>query len=459
MVSRRVVVVVGDALIDRDIDGDVNRVSPDAPVPVVDARGVRSRPGGAGLAAALLAACGRDVALVTALADDEPGHELAELLAKVGVEVCDVGLGGRTPEKVRIRSAGQSLLRLDHGGEPGRIGTLPDLARRVLAAAGAVLVADYGRGLAAHAELRASLEALPTRVPIVWDPHPRGPAPIDGVRLATPNAAEAARLVPEVDGLPMAAAAARAELLRDRWQAGGVAVTLGARGALLAGLGGPPLVVPAPEVEHGDACGAGDCFAGAATLALADGAVLSEAVEAAVIRASGFVGAGGAAAFLAPDPIAWPATTDAEELARRVRSTGGTVVATGGCFDLLHAGHVAALLGARRLGDCLVVCLNSDASVRRLKGPDRPLQPAADRAAVLLALDCVDAVFVFDEDTPAAALVRLRPDVFCKGADYGAADLPEAEVVAQWGGQAVVLPYLPGRSTTRLIEEAARRGS
>jgi rfaE bifunctional protein nucleotidyltransferase chain/domain len=435
-------------------------VSPDAPVPVVDARVVRSRPGGAGLAAALLAVNGRDVTVVTALADDEPGHELAEVLAELGVDVCDLGVGGRTPEKVRIRCAGQSLLRLDHGGRPGRIGALPDRARRALADAAGVLVADYGRGLAAHAQVRAALQALPARVPVVWDPHLRGPSPIDGVRLATPSASEAARLVPEVEGRPTAAAAVQAEVLRDRWQAGGVAVTLGARGALLAGLGGPPLVIPAPMVQHGDACGAGDCFAGAATVALIDGAVLSEAVEFAVARASAFVGAGGAtSAFLDPEPVAWPAITDADELVRRVRSAGGTVVATGGCFDLLHAGHVAALLGARRLGDCLVVCLNSDASVRRLKGPDRPLQPAADRAAVLLALDCVDAVMVFDEDTPAAALTRLRPDVFCKGADYATADLPEAAVLAQWGGQAVVLPYLPGRSTSRLIEEATRRGS
>jgi rfaE bifunctional protein nucleotidyltransferase chain/domain len=117
------------------------------------------------------------------------------------------------------------------------------------------------------------------------------------------------------------------------------------------------------------------------------------------------------------------------------------------------------LQAARQLGDCLVVCLNSDASTRRLKGPDRPLQPAADRATVLLALDCVDAVATFEEDTPVPVLERLRPDIFCKGADYAVADLPEGRALARWGGQAVVLPYLAGRSTTRLVEEAARNGS
>ncbi|MCM3926459.1 adenylyltransferase/cytidyltransferase family protein, partial [Frankia sp. AiPs1] len=146
------------------------------------------------------------------------------------------------------------------------------------------------------------------------------------------------------------------------------------------------------------------------------------------------------------------------EVVRRTRARGGVVVSTGGCFDLLHAGHVNVLAAARRLGDCLVVCLNSDLSVRRLKGPDRPLVSQADRAAVLLALGSVDAVVVFDDDTPAPILARLRPDVFAKGGDYAAGDLPEAAVVESWRGQAVILPYLAGRSTTSMIREAVRRG-
>jgi D-beta-D-heptose 7-phosphate kinase / D-beta-D-heptose 1-phosphate adenosyltransferase len=141
-------------------------------------------------------------------------------------------------------------------------------------------------------------------------------------------------------------------------------------------------------------------------------------------------------------------------LLARVRATGGTVVATGGCFDLLHAGHVATLRAARGLGDCLVVCINSDDSVRRLKGPTRPLVTAPDRARVLEALEFVDAVVVFDEDTPAEVLDRLRPDVWAKGGDYAGADLPEAAVLRQWGGQAVVLPYLDGHSTTALVERS-----
>jgi rfaE bifunctional protein nucleotidyltransferase chain/domain len=139
-----------------------------------------------------------------------------------------------------------------------------------------------------------------------------------------------------------------------------------------------------------------------------------------------------------------------------VRARGGTVVATGGCFDLLHIGHLATLQAARKLGDCLIVCLNSDASVAALKGPDRPLTAQDDRARLLGALDCVDAVVIFEETTPEAVLTWLRPDVWVKGGDYadGGPDLPEADLVRRWGGQTVIVPYLDGRSTTETIAAA-----
>jgi D-beta-D-heptose 7-phosphate kinase/D-beta-D-heptose 1-phosphate adenosyltransferase len=453
-------VVVGDALLDRDLDGTAERLCPDAPVPVVDAPVERPRPGGAALAASLAAADGAEVTLVTALADDEPGRALAGLLERAGVELVDLGLDGRTPEKVRVQAGGRTLVRIDHGGPPGVVRPLTDEAGAVLEGAGAVLVADYGRGVAAEAGLRRALSRLLPHTPLVWDPHPRGPEPVAGLRLATPNADEAARLVPEATGAGTALVAARGRILAARWRAGAVAVTRGSHGALLVGPDGPPMAVPAPPAD-GDACGAGDRFASAAAAALAGGALVSEAVEEAVHVASVFVAAGGAAGFSVTDqssPAAGGAQiVDPVALADRVRRSGGTVVATGGCFDLLHAGHVHMLQAARRLGDCLLVCLNSDDSVRRLKGPDRPLQSQDDRAAVLAALDCVDAVLTFDEDTPVQALERLRPHLFAKGADYAVADLPEAHTLARWGGEAVVLPYLQGRSSSRLMEEAVRR--
>jgi rfaE bifunctional protein nucleotidyltransferase chain/domain len=147
---------------------------------------------------------------------------------------------------------------------------------------------------------------------------------------------------------------------------------------------------------------------------------------------------------------------DAVRLAARVRAQGGTVVAAGGCFDLLHAGHISLLQAARRAGDCLIVCVNSDDSVRRRKGRGRPLVPAADRVRVLEALGCVDAVAVFEEDTPEALLRTLRPHIWAKGADYARADLPETALLHTWGGQVVLLPYLDGRSTTGLAARASR---
>jgi rfaE bifunctional protein nucleotidyltransferase chain/domain len=140
------------------------------------------------------------------------------------------------------------------------------------------------------------------------------------------------------------------------------------------------------------------------------------------------------------------------ELVTSVHARRGTVVATGGCFDLLHAGHVATLNAARALGDCLIVCINSDASVRRRKGPDRPLQSVADRRRVLEGLRAVDAVLVFDEDTPRQVLPMIRPDIWVKGGDYAGAELPETDLLRSWGGEVVTVPYLPGRSTSGLVE-------
>jgi rfaE bifunctional protein nucleotidyltransferase chain/domain len=272
---------------------------------------------------------------------------------------------------------------------------------------------------------------------------------VSGVLLATPNAAEAG-------GASLAAAERVARELARRWDAVNVCVTLGERGALLVGGDGPALAVPARPAA-GDPCGAGDRFAAAAAGRLAAGALPSDAVRAAVEAATAFVAAGGASCAMRDAPES-PAAGDAVALAARVRANGGTLVATGGCFDLLHAGHVRMLQRARALGDCLIVCLNSDASVRRLKGPDRPVVAQDDRAAVLGALGAVDGVAVFDEDDPRAVLRTLRPHVWVKGGDYAAGELPERGVVAEWDGQAVIVPYEAGRSTTRLIEEVVSRG-
>lgn len=456
MTGPKPLVVVGDVLLDEDIEGIASRLSPDAPAPVVDVAVDRRHPGGAGLAAALAARGGREVTLVTALGDD-PASEAVRRELRGRVRLVELPLNGTLPVKTRVLASGRPLVRIDRGGgTPGE----PDAAvRDALAGAHAVLVADYGRHTASA--VREHLAAVTPRTPLVWDPHPKGDAPVPGARLVTPNAAETRALCPG-DDETLRAYARRGAELADRWQAAGVAVTLGERGVLLTRPdSGTPMLVPSPYRATGDPCGAGDCFAAVTAAALADGALPEEALQRAVAEAAAFVSAGGAT-----NPALWRTTpesrgaasargTDAFAVAEQVRARGGTVVATGGCFDLLHAGHVGLLESARRIGDCLIVCLNSDESLTRRKGPGRPLNKEADRVRVLEALGSVDAVAVFEEDTPQALLGRLRPDVWVKGGDYSVQDLPEAETLRAWGGQAVVLPYLDGRSTTLLASRAA----
>ncbi|MFE9448086.1 D-glycero-beta-D-manno-heptose 1-phosphate adenylyltransferase [Streptomyces sp. NPDC006739] len=463
--------VVGDALLDHDLCGRAERLAPDAPVPVVSGARRTSRPGGAALAACLAAADGRPVTLVTALGDDEASATLARLLAG-RVRLVRLPLTGALSSKTRILAQGRPLLRLDDG--EGRAAQATREACRAVAEASAVLVADYGRGTADV--LREALTGAAARVPVVWDPHPRGSPPVPGVRLVTPSTAEARSFAarpgafaarPDTgtagqggSGGGLQGAARDAGALVRVWRAASVAVTLGGRGALLSH-GETPLLVPSPATAEGDACGAGDRFAATAAGRLADGELTETAVRAAVHAATRYVTEGGVrslpeGAAPPPDrPAGREPADDALRTAARVRAAGGSVVAAGGCFDLLHAGHVALLQAARRAGDCLVVCVNSDASVRRRKGDGRPLVPLRDRVRVLRALECVDAVAVFEEDTPERLLGELRPDIWAKGGDYALARLPEASLVESWGGQVVLFPYLDGRSTTGIARRAA----
>ncbi|MEU1271397.1 D-glycero-beta-D-manno-heptose 1-phosphate adenylyltransferase [Streptomyces sp. NPDC005799] len=450
MTGRAPLLVVGDALLDRDLDGHADRLAPDAPVPVVADCAERLRPGGAALAAYLAARDGREVTLVAGVGDDPASRELTRLL-EPWVKLIPLPLTGPLPEKTRVLAQGRPVTRLDRGSGTTREATAA--VRAAIRSAQAVLVSDYGRGTA-----DALRDVLSDHPPLVWDPHPRGGPPVPGTRLVTPAEQEAHRFVGQgpaaVRELRTAARAAAA--LVAHWRAGAVAVTLGARGALLS-YGDQPLLCPAPEVHGADPCGAGDRFAATAAGLLADGALVGEAVEGAVTAATAFVGEGGAGALMLSDDSTEAAEPgdDVRAVLARVRAAHGTVVAAGGCFDLLHAGHVGLLEAARRLGDCLVVCVNSDASVRRRKGDGRPVTPLDDRVRVLLALGCVDAVAVFDEDTPERLLAELRPDIWVKGGDYSGADLPEAALLQEWGGQAVLLPYLDGRSSTRLMTRAA----
>ncbi|SDM59074.1 D-glycero-beta-D-manno-heptose 1-phosphate adenylyltransferase [Allokutzneria albata] len=441
-------VVVGDTLLDVDLVGTVNRICPDAPAPVLDLADRNYRPGGAGLAALLAARDGTNVTLVTALAEDDAGQRLRDELRALNVVAGPSRT--QTSVKTRVRCAGQSLARIDEGA-PGAAPSATDEMLEAVRGADAVLVSDYGRGLLWDRRLRSTLTEVAGRVPVVWDPHPRGPEPIPGATMVTPNASEADLSDPGVT-----AAHRAARRLRDRWSVRAVAVTLGSAGAVL-DQGGLPLAVPAPSVPVFDPCGAGDRFAVTVATRLLVGATPEEAVTSAVSAAARFLADGGASSVGAT-PVSVVDSNDALRRAEEVRARGGTVVATGGCFDLLHAGHTRTLAAARALGDCLIVCMNSDDSVRRLKGPDRPINPERERAELLESLTCVDAVAVFDEDTPESIVDMIRPDIWVKGGDYRAEDLPEAALLSKWGGCAVAVPYHPGHSTTRLALALAEAG-
>jgi D-beta-D-heptose 7-phosphate kinase / D-beta-D-heptose 1-phosphate adenosyltransferase len=469
--ARRTVVVVGDCLLDRDVHGHVDRVCPDAPAPVVDVDTVSARPGGAGLTALLATRDGVDVTLVAPLADDDDGVELLDLLVGAGVRVLPLVHEGATRVKTRVRAGGQSIARIDTGG-PGRPldGLTPDAAAAI-AGADVVLVSCYGGGMTADPGVRQALASRARGRAVVWDPHPRGADPVEGCALVTPNLDEARTRA----GLQRADGDVVASALLQQWSVRAVAVTGGHRGAWLATSASEPIFAPATPAS-GDTCGAGDRFSAAAAAAIANGRTTSEAVVDAVARAAEFVLGGGASgirparAARRPEPVPAPgAAVDPgaagtqpgagaqvspgpAPLVRELRRGDGVLVATGGCFDVLHAGHVATLEAARSLGDALVVLLNSDDSVRRLKGAGRPLHSQHDRARVLLGLSCVDAVVVFDEDDPRDALRRLQPDVWAKGGDYEDTDLPEAGLVRSWGGRVVLLPYLSGRSTTAVLQ-------
>lgn len=476
------VTVVGDVLLDVDINGTATRLSPDAPVPVVDVAHIRRRAGGAGLVATLLARDGHDVALVTAVSDDDGASHLRRALA--GVTILTGAPLAPTPTKTRVRIGTHPVVRFDEGCAPAPSPSCTAEMLAAIASAEAVIVADYGRGITANPHIRTALANSARHVPVVWDPHPAGSEPVPGIAVVTPNLAEARAKAGGRHPSKSTAEDAGKHLL-DRWGSRAVLVTTGEEGAVLVEGAGPGRIIPAPKTIVDDPCGAGDRLAGSLAVYLGLGLALPAAAARAVEDASAFLAKGGASSLAmdtsTPDavngsqpgkakgspvvelfgrfPGVEPGIQGLEpgiQLARTIRAGGGTVVATGGCFDLLHAGHARTLAAARDMGDCLIVCLNSDESVRRLKGPHRPIVSMEDRAELLLALSCVDAVVVFDEDTPEACLNQLRPDIWVKGGDYEPHELPEASLVAAWGGRCVTVPFHPARSTSGLAEALAK---
>jgi rfaE bifunctional protein nucleotidyltransferase chain/domain/rfaE bifunctional protein kinase chain/domain len=452
------IVVLGDTLLDCDIDCDASRPMPDAAAMIVSEQTRRLHPGGAGLAATMIAADGHETILVTALGADAAGEALMKMLVDARVRLIDVGADGTTCEKIRIFAHERPLLRLDRGHlRPRRLNAA---ARRAIERAAGILVSDYGLGLSADLRARQSLtDAAAAGTPVIWDPHPKGAPPVPGTTIATPNRVEAALLSGiDVNG-DDAAIPRAARGLREAWHCDNVCVTLGDHGAVT--VTHDEIVVRTnTDAREGDPCGAGDRFATSLTAQLAAGRPIHAAITAAVAVASEFVAGQTRAGRSRLSTV----TTNGRDLgfsgedgpewnrALQLVRSGAKVVATGGCFDMLHPGHVELLRSARALGDHLVVLLNSDRSVRALKGPSRPIMSAGERALILNALESVDCVLEFDDDTPETALRRLKPSVFAKGGDYHARAIPECRVMSELGGEVVILPFFGDSSSTRLIE-------
>lgn len=464
------VIVLGDAVLDVWLAGDSHRLCREAPVPVIDVSHRSHAPGAAANTAVNLAALGADVTLVATVGDDPEGEMLRELLATAGVrtEGLVTDPGRRTATKQRLVAADQLVARYDLSPQQAPSDAAAGAAATALSALlrqqpdAGVVIGDYGQGTVGaplRRELARRRDGLGLLVVDAHDLAPWAPLRPD---LVTPNVTEAAGLLgaPLPDSERLDTLGARRDELLTASGASTVVLTGDREGAALL-TADPPRThrtwaEPAPERR---ASGAGDSFVAGLTLAITVGLEPASAIELAQAAADVAVNAPGTAVCSTAQLAARlqrkrGALFEHPELARALaehRAAGRRIVFTNGCFDVLHRGHVAYLSQAKQLGDVLVVALNSDSSVARLKGPGRPVNPAADRAAVLAALSCVDLVTVFDDDTPAALLEMLRPDTYAKGGDYTPEMLPETPLVRRLGGEVRILDYLPDTSTTLIV--------
>jgi D-beta-D-heptose 7-phosphate kinase / D-beta-D-heptose 1-phosphate adenosyltransferase len=463
--------VVGDVMLDEYVTGAVERISPEAPVPVVRARATEQRLGGAANVARQIAALGARVSLAGVVGEDAAGEALRRLCGAERIDTHSLVtvVARQTTRKLRVMGHSQQLLRLDWEDVDACSAQVTSRLLEALAARAppdAIILSDYAKGVLT-AELIAPLVRDRASVPIVVDPKHRDFGRYRGASTVTPNLREleaAAGRTLEVTDTAAIAAAARALLAAAGINS--MVVTLGEHGMLAVPSTEAESGIPAIQREVYDVTGAGDTAIAVLTLALAARGTLLEAAQLANAAAGVSVGLVGAVAVSAAsirDALA--ARPDSkvlsrQELAARAaawRTAGKRIVLANGCFDLLHAGHLALLGHAAKLGDVLVLAINSDASVRRLKGPERPLVPQAERAALLAALKYVDAVTIFEEDTPLPVLQAVRPDVLVKGGDYRPSEVVGRELVEAAGGRVEIVPLTPEKSTSSLV--ARIRGS
>ncbi|GAA4197883.1 D-glycero-beta-D-manno-heptose 1-phosphate adenylyltransferase [Microbispora amethystogenes] len=462
-------VVVGDVMLDSWLRGRTKRMAQEAPVPVVTIERIEDQPGGAANTAVNLAALGARVHMVGVTGADPAGATLNATLGRLDIEGLVIVRSLRTPVKRRVLTDGQIVARYDEEDDA----PLPEAAERELldqitrlaAHADVIVACDYGGGVCTPAVRRLLCDLSVEQsdgsrgAPVlVVDAHDVAAWRECRPKAVLPNYGEVVRLLGEGgDHDRVAFLSARSEEIVEATGAELVVTTLDGQGTLLHRRGREPhrtFASPAPDTMS---IGAGDTFTAAFSLGLAAGAVPERAADIAQAAASVVVRRPGTAVCtredlaqaLRPD-VALPPGRLAACL-ERDRAEGRRVVFTNGCFDVLHRGHVACLEEAARLGDVLVVAVNGDAGVARLKGPGRPINRCEDRVAVLAAMGCVDYITVFDEDSPVELLRMVRPDVYVKGGDYHPDLLPEADLVRELGGEVRVLGYVPDRSTTAIV--------
>ncbi len=475
---RPVVAVVGDLILDRYIFGTVGRVSPEAPVHVVRAGSEEERPGGAGSVAALVTGLGARCRVAGIRGEDGSGDRLVALLRAAGADVRGVlKVRGRTTTvKTRIvarnASGFQQVLRVDREEDaplrPSEARALAAAARRAVRGADAVILSDYAKGALPDAVLGAVFrEARRRRIPALVDPKRADFRGYRGASVVTPNRAETERAA----GIPvrtLADAEKAGRRLAGALRLDAVLVTLDRDGMMLVPWKGKPVHVPTEPREVFDVTGAGDMVIAALAAGLGSGATLEESARLANVAAGIEVARFGVVP-VSRDEILEAVHAHGGDPSRKVlgaaalrdalrarRARGERIVLTNGCFDLLHAGHLRYLAAARAEGDLLVVGLNSDASVRRLKGKGRPVVPWKERAEMLASLSCVDFVVGFGEETPERLVRSVDPHVLVKGEDWRTKGVVGRAWVESRGGRVVLARLVPGKSTTGLLERIRR---
>lgn len=465
------VLTVGDVMLDRYVSGHVERISPEAPIPVLRIKSERAMLGGAGNVAANVAALGGGGPFVAVLGDDGAGHEVKRLFGAMDTisPTLATDSGRRTTQKTRFVGGSQQLMRADEESSDAVDGAVLDqvldAVKNAVSQAGAMVISDYGKGVLAQSVIDGVIEAAhEAGVSVIVDPKGHDYARYKGADIVTPNKNE----LHEATAMPVATddeVIAACQHLISISGIGGVLATRSAEGMTLVIKDREPVHFKPEAREVFDVSGAGDTVVATLALALAAGADIEDAAHLANIAAGIVVGKSGTATVSANELSSAVHHQDlgqaeaklagldlADGVCAKWRDRELSVGFTNGCFDLLHPGHISLLSQARAACDRLVVGLNSDASVKRLKGDSRPVQSEAARAAVLGALAAVDLVVIFSEDTPIRLIETLRPDVLVKGADYSIDTVVGADIVQGYGGQIVLAELADGHSTTNTIE-------